>query len=220
MQGVIEITVLVFVIVVFGVVLFAITYMKPIKDDQKSPEVTNNSSRANFQKGLNADIHETIHEPISESDLLLIAGVRSIHRPSFISLPDHIKCNEPSCMIKSGIYKSLSSEGLFVNDKDTTLSKDIYCKVMITDEGQILLGDKLDKCLERALVKDDTGDINISPSNPIVRSKLWIIKDNAIFDLTENFCLGIVDKKLKLLTIKFIKENNIFEKVSSWNFRK
>jgi hypothetical protein len=211
MQGIIEIAIMVIIVVVVGTAIGLMSNVNPLKDSPKSaPEPE--SKKANHATYAFEALGNN-KQDLSDSELLFIAGA---HQAPKVSLSDYVSSSYP---IKAGMYMGISNEGLFINDKDTLLSRNT-CRAMVTNEGQILLGAKLDKCLERGMVKDGIGDIRLSSPNPIVRSKKWIIKGKAILDPTENFCLGVIDNRLKLLSMPYIKENNIFNKISSWDFKK
>jgi hypothetical protein len=126
-------------------------------------------------------------------------------------------------VIFDNVYKRLFNTKLqgFIQYEDGLLKfskdKNSYSKVMINSDGQIIIGRNLDSCLERRMI-DSSGvsDIVVSTVSPITQSKKWKLKNGAILDPTENFCLGILDDKVKLFSVMFATERSLTDQIDKW----
>jgi hypothetical protein len=126
-------------------------------------------------------------------------------------------------VIFDNVYKRLFNTKLqgFIQYEDGLLKfskdKNSYSKVMINSDGQIIIGRNLDSCLERKMI-DSSGvsDIVVSTVSPITQSKKWKLKNGAILDPTENFCLGILDDKVKLFSVMFATERSLTDQIDKW----
>jgi hypothetical protein len=127
----------------------------------------------------------------------------------------------------NNVYRRLFNTKLqgFIQYEDGILkfSKDrnAFSKVMINSDGQIILGRDLDKCLERRML-DSTGvsEVVVSVISPVTQSKKWKLKNGAILDPTENFCLGVLDDKIKLFSVIFVTEKGLTEHIDKWSLIK
>lgn len=137
-----------------------------------------------------------------------------------IDLWDYI--NDTIAFSINNIYRTLMNkyfnchisytEGKLKVTKDSKSS----CKVMYNNYGQLVLGDNLDKCIERRLLDSSSqSEVIVSPVNPITQSKKWLIRDGAILDPTGNFYLGIDQDKLKLFSSEIINPE-----IDKWIFVK
>jgi hypothetical protein len=126
-------------------------------------------------------------------------------------------------VIFDNVYKRLFNTKLqgFIQYEDGLLKfskdKNSYSKVMINSDGQIIIGRNLDSCLERKMI-DSSGvsDIVVSTVSPITQSKKWKLKNGAILDPTENFCLGIIDDKVKVFSVMFATERSLTDQIDKW----
>jgi len=126
-------------------------------------------------------------------------------------------------VIFDNVYKRLFNTKLqgFIQYEDGLLKfskdKNSYSKVMINSDGQIIIGRNLDSCLERRMI-DSSGvsDIVVSTVSPITQSKKWKLKNGAILDPTENFCLGILDDNVKLFSVMFATERSLTDQIDKW----
>jgi hypothetical protein len=126
-------------------------------------------------------------------------------------------------VIFDNVYKRLFNTKLqgFIQYEDGLLKfskdKNSYSKVMINSDGQIIIGRNLDSCLERRMI-DSSGvsDIVVSTVSPITQSKKWKLKNGAILDPTENFCLGILNDKVKLFSVMFATERSLTDQIDKW----
>jgi hypothetical protein len=127
----------------------------------------------------------------------------------------------------NNVYRRLFNTKLqgFIQYEDGILkfSKDrnAFSKVMINSDGQIILGRDLDKCLERRML-DSTGvsEVVVSVISPVTQSKKWKLKNGTILDPTENFCLGVLDDKIKLFSVIFVTEKGLTEHIDKWSLIK
>jgi len=208
------------IILAFVILVFVLI---KIREDNAPKSAGNMQQPVNFSEFLSSlennnrhvKAEGVIHNPNGNKPSRNVLEILATDLHSFL--------NNTITVIFDNVYRRLFNTNLqgFIQYADGTLrfSRDSnsHSKGMLNSAGQIKVGRNLDVCLERKMI-DSSGasDIIVSTITPVTQSKRWRLKSGAILDPTGNFCLGVLNDKIKLFSTMFVAEKDLKDQIDKW----